>query len=113
MSLLEDVATSRFAMDYGNDLEQEITNLSREIGYHDTLCNTYPARWLAIKLLEQDQEIQQSLLAVEGGPAVLTHAQITLSRLNGSYGTDVDTRTICSGLTACPPNAIHHDKHRT
>ncbi len=90
MSLFEDVAPVKFAIDYGDDLEEEIARLSMEIGHYEAIYRSFPIRWLAIKLLEQDQEIQNSLLALHGGPAVLTHAQISLSRLQGVNGNDVD-----------------------
>lgn len=90
MTLLKSVTPVRFAIDYGADVEEEIAHLSLDIDRYEVVHNSFPTRWLAIKLLEQDREIQDSLLAVEGGSAVLTYAQISLARLHGTYGRDID-----------------------
>lgn len=89
MTLPEKTAVP-FTLDYGPTLEEEIAYLQEEIARRAAVAARYPARWLAIKLLERDEDIQQRLLHVEGGPAVLTHAQLSLARLEAIYGTDVD-----------------------
>jgi ferrous iron transport protein B len=92
MTTLESTYTqpALFTIDYGREMETEIENLCREINRFPALTETYPARWLAVKLLEQDHDIQQKLLQIEGGAPVLTHAQLSYARLSGSYGDDVD-----------------------
>lgn len=79
-----------FTLDYGRSLEAEIETLCHEICRYPALTETYPARWLAVKLLEQDHDIQQKLMLVEGGAPVLTHAQMSYARLAEIYGEDVD-----------------------
>ncbi len=92
MTTLESTYTqpALFTIDYGREMETEIENLCREINRFPALTETYPARWLAVKLLEQDHDIQQKLMRIEGGAPVLTHAQLSYVRLTGSYGDDVD-----------------------
>ena len=92
MSLSEPANVREFSIDYGPDIEEEINRLEVEIARYPQICRFFPARWLALKLLEQDQEIQQKLLALEGGPAVLTHAQISYMHLTELYGEDVDAK---------------------
>ena len=41
---------------YGHDVEEEIGRLEKLVG-GNSLGNLYPPRWLAVKLLEEDQEI--------------------------------------------------------
>lgn len=56
---LETVGTSApltDAVHYGNDLEQMIRKLEREISHHGIHRNA-PPRWLAIKALEHDEEL--------------------------------------------------------
>ncbi|HIP72839.1 MAG TPA: ferrous iron transport protein B, partial [Anaerolineae bacterium] len=90
MSTLEAACPATFAVDYGRTLETEIDALCREIGRYPAITQKYPARWLAINLLEQDPELQQQLLRLDGGPAALTHAQMGYGRLAEIYGEDVD-----------------------
>ncbi len=90
MATLEMVRTAPFAVDYGIDVEDEIATLAAEIARYPALTDVFRPRWLAIKLLEQDHDLQQRLLAEHGGPAVLTHAQMSYARLARRYGADLD-----------------------
>jgi ferrous iron transport protein B len=90
MSLLELTRVSEFSIDYGPDIEEEITRLGMEIARYPEICRSFPRRWLAVKMLEQDWEVQRKLLTMEGGPAVLTHAQISCVHLAELYGEDID-----------------------
>lgn len=93
MTLLEQPFTphAAFAIDYGAEVEAEIAALSGEIGRYPDITNAYPTRWLALKLLEQDADLQEKLMALPGGTAVLTHAQLAYHRLQGLLGDDADT----------------------
>ena len=53
MTLLKSVTPVRFAIDYGADVEEEIAHLSLDIDRYEVVHNSFPTRWLAIKLLEQ------------------------------------------------------------
>ncbi|MBE7534044.1 MAG: ferrous iron transport protein B [Chloroflexi bacterium] len=79
-----------FALDYGRDLETEITRLCQIMAQYPAIGQLYPARWLALKLLEQDQELQTALLTVPGGPALLTYAQLSIHQLSQMAGDDMD-----------------------
>lgn len=79
-----------FALDYGRDLENELARLCQIIAQYPAIGQQYPARWLALKLLEQDQACQTALLSAPGGPALLTHAQLSLHQLSQAAGEDVD-----------------------
>ncbi len=83
--------THSFTLDYGPQIEAELVYLQTEIERYTAVTQTYPTRWLALKLLESDTNIQQKLLHIEGGPAILTHAQLALARLEAIYQDDVDT----------------------
>lgn len=80
-----------FAIDYGAELEAAIAALMGEIGRYPDIAQAYPARWLAIKLLEQDADLQEKLMELPGGTAVLTHAQLAYHQLSERLGDDVDT----------------------
>ncbi|MCP5100516.1 MAG: ferrous iron transport protein B [Chloroflexi bacterium] len=77
-------------VDYGRLLETEIQKLETEIARHPAARQQYPIRWLAINLLEQDQELQSKLMQIEGGAAILTHAQLSYAHLQKVYEEDID-----------------------
>ncbi|NCF65656.1 MAG: ferrous iron transport protein B [Chloroflexi bacterium] len=112
MSLLERTEVRGFTIDYGPDLEEEIEKLGQEIARYPRISHSFPKRWLAIKLLEQDREIQQRLLKVEGGAAVLTHAQIGYAHLAELYGEDIDA-TMANRRYGWIHSLVGHSLHKT
>ncbi|MEZ4728572.1 MAG: ferrous iron transport protein B [Caldilineaceae bacterium] len=81
---------SPFAIDYGHAVEQELYALETTIRVYPTIYAHFPARWLAIKLLEQDQEIRLQLTGLAGGPALLAQAQQSYDKLHQQIGEEVD-----------------------
>jgi len=75
---------------YGRELEEEIEILERELLLYPAIQERFPSRWLAVKLLEQDSDIQQKLLEIEGGAALITRAQLSFARLEQRYGEEID-----------------------
>jgi ferrous iron transport protein B len=90
MSLIEFTETRAFEIDYGHDVEEEISKLNAVISRYPLVSCSFPLRWLAIKLLEQDHEVQTRLLNLEGGPALLAYAHISVHHLAELYEEDVD-----------------------
>ena len=78
-------------VDYGREVEQEIAILEELVHNHDTLAGRYNPRWLAIKLLEEDQDIASKLVALSGTNAILAQARVSVAHLTDIYGDDVDT----------------------
>jgi len=83
MSILESTlpVPSTFKIDYGAELEDEIQNIQREITQRAKIAIRFPNRWLAIKLLEEDRDIQIKLLAIEEGASLIKVAQKSIERL--------------------------------
>ena len=52
---------------YGRQMEEEIEILECELLLSPAVQERFPSRWLAIKLLEQDSDIQSKLLEIDGG----------------------------------------------
>ncbi|MDO9543002.1 MAG: FeoB small GTPase domain-containing protein, partial [Kiritimatiellia bacterium] len=50
-------APGRTAVDYGKEIQEELGRLEELIAKDRELARKYPARWLGIKLLENDQEV--------------------------------------------------------
>lgn len=83
--------SQNFAIDYGREAETEITRLAEAITNTPAAASQFPPRWLAIKLLEADEDIQTRLSVLKGGAALLDESARSIARLQEIYGDDVDT----------------------
>ncbi len=77
-------------VDYGPDLEPEIETLQAEIEQVPALTDRYHPRWLAIKLLENDEAITQ-MLQTSGHAHLPQAAQATHARIQAAVGDDAET----------------------
>ena len=81
-----------FLVDYGREVEQEIARVQEAIEEVPVLTKRYPSRWLALKLLEEDNEIVSQMEAsATGGGAILAQARKSVAHLRNVYGDDADT----------------------
>jgi len=79
-----------FSIDYGREAEEEIVRLQEEITRQTNIESQFPSRWLAIKLLEGDHDIQTSLKELKGGSELLAAVEKSIAHLEKIYGDDVD-----------------------
>jgi len=82
---------TQFSLEYPQEIETEIYRIQCIIEEHAALSGRYPSRWLAIKLLEKDEDIRVRLRSLEGGGRVLDQAEQCLSHLESILDDDVDT----------------------
>lgn len=75
---------------YDNPIETEIETLEAQIEADDILKHTGSARWLAIKLLEADEEILAQLEAA-GHHDLLSAVQKAMERISAATGEDSET----------------------
>lgn len=68
-------------VDYGPLLEDGIGSICRVIEDHPQITSMFEPRWLAIKLLEGDQDLITRLKDIDGGHQVLKALQTSLERL--------------------------------
>ena len=78
-------------VDYGFEIEEEITRLQDKIETFPEIVSEYPSRWLAIKLLEEDEVLVAKVSAQAGGEDVLESVQKAIEHLRDVYGDDVET----------------------
>lgn len=83
-------ASAAIVIDYGPAIEQELAIVATTIAACPAIHTLFPTRWLAIKLLEQDQEILTRVSGLTGGLALMAQAQQSYARLHQHYGEDVD-----------------------
>lgn len=81
---------SGFRLDYGSEIEMELSQLQAAISASQLSPDISP-RWLAVKLLEGDARVQEQTTALEGGSALVTAARCAAARLAGLLGDDADT----------------------
>ncbi len=74
--------------DYGKTLEDEIAALQVLIEGDSALAAAYPPRWLAIKLLEDDNHLKEQLAK---HARLLSAAQAAIARITETLGDDPDT----------------------
>ncbi len=79
-----------FRLDYGGKLEREIEALLGAFNENKLDTGRYPARWLAIKLLEADAEITARVKELPNGKAVIMIAEQSAEKLKSWLGDDVD-----------------------
>jgi len=78
-------------VDYGIEIENEIAHLQILIEKYKELSTAYASRWLAIKLLEEDEDLTKKVEQMQGGPELLSETQKSIAHLREIYGDDVDT----------------------
>lgn len=72
---------------YGDILEPKIAELQEEIEKVPTI--TYPSRWVAIKLLEKDADVQGKIMRLENTGAILEKAKAIREELKDQVDLDV------------------------
>ena len=90
------------SLGYGEDIEAAVRKLSAEfVGHHPSLAKRYPARWLALKLLEGDRHV----LAETNITDVDSLAREAVGHLKEAHGEDLESLladarySLAAGLT--------------
>lgn len=66
---------------YGDEIEAELQQLEALITTDHDVCETYPPRWLAVKLLEEDADLQTLVKQSAHGEELLAQVQQSNERL--------------------------------
>lgn len=76
-----------FVVDYGPEIEEKIQQVLGALG---TFTETkYPNRWLAIRLLENDKDVQNTVSRIAGGEKVLAAVDKARNELSGILGEEI------------------------
>ncbi|MDR3563944.1 MAG: ferrous iron transport protein B [Negativicutes bacterium] len=77
-----------FSLDYGSEIETKIQQISDGLG---TLAEIrYPVRWLAIKLLESDEDANRAVSQFPGGEQVLLLVEEARAELSATFGEELE-----------------------
>lgn len=90
MKVSSDMEDKVFKIDYGNEIECEISKLISQINDTQSVKTVFPHRWLAIKLLESDEEVHLRLIVLQGGAELIKSSRASIEKLEGILGDDVD-----------------------
>lgn len=72
---------------YGKEIERHVKKLTRVIDKKlPELCQVYPSRWLAIKLLERDQDVEGKIIAYSYGGEVVELADAFIQEIEQEHG---------------------------
>nr|WP_314783367.1 ferrous iron transport protein B [uncultured Porphyromonas sp.] len=96
VALAENPSTSDrdIKIPYGAILEPSIESLTQKIEDHLPLAKQLPARYIAVKLLEKDSEIEQTMAQLgEKGGFILSAVRYELDKMKASLG-EQDTETL-------------------
>ena len=80
-----------FQINYGDVLEKEILKLKEAIENKDGLNINRDSRWLAIKLLEDDENVITAFEETSAGKEILDMKAKSFAYLQDRFGEDVDT----------------------
>ncbi|MDX9863731.1 MAG: ferrous iron transport protein B [Anaerolineaceae bacterium] len=78
-------------VDYGREVENEIVRIQQLVEQNNAMAQRFNARWLAIKLLEEDADILEKMSGFENTEALLSQAKKSVAHLVEVYGDDMDT----------------------
>lgn len=69
---------------YGDEIETELGKLQRKLGAQEEVCKKYNSRWVAVKLLEQDEDVRKQIQDCN----ILEAAQNSIRHLRTIFGED-------------------------
>lgn len=84
------ISQPSFKLDYGGKIEREIEKLISAFDECNFDTGRYPRRWLALKLLEADEDVLVRVQAAPNGQKILSVAQTGSKHLQDMLGDEVD-----------------------
>jgi ferrous iron transport protein B len=80
-------------VNYGRELEEEIGNIEKTLTDEQVDLRGYSARWVAVRLLEQDPRVDEMVLGHEGSP-LSRRVEASSRHLESIFGEDVETLVV-------------------
>jgi len=87
---LHDNSSSPRSIHYGQEIESRLAPLEAAIGADASFAAHFPARWLAIKLLEKDANAYERLAANKNATAIAEQAKEIVAWIEKHYGKDAE-----------------------
>jgi ferrous iron transport protein B len=84
----------QFKIDYGLKVEEQIEQVIRILKENGEVLKKYPARWLAIKLLEDDEKIAAQIASTNNGKDIISNVKSSRECLEEYLGMPLDSYII-------------------
>ncbi|MBS7645869.1 MAG: ferrous iron transport protein B [Candidatus Bathyarchaeia archaeon] len=82
-----EVGISPIEVGFGREVEEHVQKLEQSIRrILPELASKYPARWLAVKLIERDEEVQAKVLREDNGREILSQAESSIEAIERIHG---------------------------
>jgi ferrous iron transport protein B len=85
----EDQKRVPLAISYGDDVDHAMVDMEKEIEAHAFLTDTYPARWIALKFMENDEQIISK--GREVNPELAAKLEDTVTKVSNHLQDTLDT----------------------
>lgn len=94
--LIENILDNKFKsekkkLDYGNEIEEHLTQLEIILNKNNIVISDYPSRWVAIKLLENDEDIIKKSEESTGGNLLKKTIDKTKAHFKTIFGKNHET----------------------
>jgi len=74
---------------YGDDVDNAMLDMEKEIGTNNFLTDTYPARWIALKYMEKDEQILSQ--GKKTNPELAAKLEVTVKKVSSHLLNTLDT----------------------
>ncbi|MCK4326126.1 ferrous iron transport protein B [bacterium] len=80
----------KVTVSYGKEIEEEILKIEHVLKKDKALLEKYPARWLTVKLLESDIEVQKKVKESPYAGEILAQVESSVNHLKSIFGDDLE-----------------------
>ncbi len=81
----------KVSINYGKEIEDELSKLSSGLAEWETLTKRYPIRWLAIKMLEGDKDIADFVKSKINTEELLSQSVLSRNHIKNIFADDPET----------------------
>ncbi len=83
--------TKKISINYGREIEEEISRLSNLLSHENIWTKDYPARWLAIKLLEDDKDIAALIKSNPPAHDIIRQSELSRAHIKSIFADEPET----------------------
>ncbi|NQT90869.1 MAG: ferrous iron transport protein B [Candidatus Omnitrophica bacterium] len=81
----------RVAVNYGREVEEEITKIHNLLAEETEVYQRYPLRWLVLKLLEEDREVHEYIKGLPDSEKIIGQTEKSRAHLKSIFADETET----------------------